>query len=177
MTVGSVVTRYLGVTKHRIFYVAALIFMVVWGGLRYLPAIFGDRYISASLLSMFCAQGMKPLTVKTTDHKCVWCRALKCGGMPSSHAAVVGALATSLGLEYGWASPLFQLAAVLSGIVIYDAITLRRMVGEHSRILKELAQDRADAHFRLGEMAGHTPLEATAGLLLGIICAVLVVCV
>jgi len=95
--------------------------------------------------------------------------------MPSSHAAVSAALATSLGLDYGWTSPIFQTAAVLGGIVIYDSVTLRRVVGEHSRLIKEMVCDKSRRVPLLGEMIGHTPLEASVGAFCGILCALLVV--
>jgi hypothetical protein len=124
---------------------------------------------------MICAQGMKPLTTKTETDRIPWWRITQSGGMPSSHSAVVAALTTSIGLELGWASPVFQVAAVLGGIVIYDAITLRRVVGEHTRVLKERLHGVADDSFLWEDGVGHTPIEAMAGLLLGILCAVLVV--
>jgi acid phosphatase family membrane protein YuiD len=124
---------------------------------------------------MICAQGMKPFTARTDSDRIPWWRITQSGGMPSSHSAVVAALATSLGLEHGWASPAFQVAAVLGGIVIYDAITLRRVVGEHTRVLKERFQGVADNTFLWENGVGHTPLEASVGLLLGVLCAVLVV--
>lgn len=176
MIVGSVVARIWNIRKTRIFYLAAMGSLFVWGGLRYLPMLVHDRYILSGLLSIFCAQGMKPITVKTGNSGLAWKKALRCGGMPSSHAAVAASLAASLGFEFGWTSPLFQVAAVLGSIVIYDAITLRRVVGEHSILLKELVKNRTNRAFPLlGEMVGHTPLEASMGVLIGIICAALVV--
>ncbi len=175
MTVGGVVTRVWGIARRRAIYIVALVSMVLWGGLRFLPPIVHDRYILSSLLSMICAQGMKPFTARTESNTILWSRITQCGGMPSSHAAVAAALATSLGLEYGWVSPLFQIAAVLGGIVIYDAITLRRVVGEHTRVLKERLQGVATDSYLWEDGVGHTPLEASVGLLLGILCAVLVV--
>jgi len=124
---------------------------------------------------MICAQGMKPFTARSESERFPWWRITQSGGMPSSHSAVVAALTASLGLELGWASPAFQVAAVLGGIVVYDAITLRRVVGEHTRVLKERLQGVADNSFLWENGVGHTPLEASVGLLLGVLCAVLVV--
>jgi acid phosphatase family membrane protein YuiD len=124
---------------------------------------------------MICAQGMKPFTAKSDSDAIPWHRFAQSGGMPSSHSAVVAALATSVGLEHGWASPAFQVAAVLGGIVVYDAITLRRVVGEHTKVLKQRLQGVADDSFLWEDAVGHTPLEASVGLLLGVVCAVLVV--
>ena len=124
---------------------------------------------------MICAQGMKLFTARNESDGIPWYRVTQFGGMPSSHTAVAAALATSLGLDLGWASPAFQIAAVLGGIVVYDAITLRRVVGEHTRVLKERLHGVADDSFLWEDGVGHTPLEASVGLLLGILCAVLVV--
>ncbi len=140
-----------------------------------MPPILHDSYILSSLLSMICAQGMKLFTSRNESEGIPWHRVTQCGGMPSSHTAVAAALATSLGLDLGWASPTFQVAAVLGGIVVYDAITLRRVVGEHTRVLKERLHGVADDSFLWEDGVGHTPLEASVGLLLGILCAVLVV--
>ncbi len=153
-----------------------MIGMILWGGLRFLPPIFHDNYILSSVLSMICAQGMKPFTGRTDDdNRIPWWRITQCGGMPSAHAAVAAALTTSLGLERGWTSGLFQIAAVLGGIVVYDAVSLRRIVGEHTRVLKERFHEATDNSFLWAETVGHTPLEASVGLLLGVLCAVLVV--
>ena len=175
MSVGSVVTRAWEITRRRLIYIIALIGTVLWGGLRFLPPILHDSYILSSLLSMICAQGMKLFTARNDSDGIPWYRVAQCGGMPSSHTAVVAALATSIGLDLGWASPAFQVAAVLGGIVVYDAITLRRVVGEHTRVLKERLHEVADDSFLWEDGVGHTPLEASVGLLLGILCAVLVV--
>lgn len=175
MTEGTVLSRILGLTRSRIFYLLALLSAVLWGGLRFLPLLFQEPYILSGLLSIFCTQGMKPFTFKSGNNRIAWRQAFRCGGMPSAHAAVTAALATAMGLDYGWSSPLFQVTAVLGGIVIYDAVTLRRMVGEHSRIIKEMVYDKYSNVPLLGEMIGHTPLEASAGVLCGICCALLVV--
>ncbi|MDH7576609.1 MAG: divergent PAP2 family protein [Bacillota bacterium] len=176
MTVGSVVTRILSFARHRLFYILAVMSMVLWGGPRFLPVLFHDRYILSSLLSVFCSQGMKPFTAARTEKDgFAWGRAFRCGGMPSSHAAVAAALTTSLGIDYGWNSPFFQIAAVLGGIVIYDAVTLRRVVGEHSRLLKEMIREKTKVCPLFGEMVGHTLPEASVGILIGVLCAVVVV--
>lgn len=176
MTVGSVMARLLSFTRHRLFYILAVMSMALWGGPRVLPVLFQDRYLLSGILSIFCAQGMKPFTAaRNGGEGFAWRRVFKCGGMPSSHAAVAAALATSLGIDYGWTSPLFQIAAVLGGIVVYDAVTLRRVVGEHSRLLKELLREKTKVCPFFGEMIGHTLTEASVGILIGVLCAIAVV--
>ncbi len=173
---GSVVARILSLTRRRLFYILVVASMVLWGGPCVLPVFFHDRYLLSGLLSIFCSQGMKPFTTVIPGQEgFAWARAFGCGGMPSSHAAVAAALATSLGMDYGWTSPFFQIAAVMGGIVIYDAVTLRRIVGEHSRLLKEMVREKTKSCPLFGEMVGHTLPEASVGVLIGVLCAVLVV--
>jgi hypothetical protein len=70
---------------------------------------------------------------------------------------------------------------VLSGIIIVDALSVRREVGEHSKTLNEIFADKilgkrlheiVDVKiFR--ELIGHTVFEVFTGFLLGILVAVL----
>jgi acid phosphatase family membrane protein YuiD len=41
--------------------------------------------------------------------------------MPSAHSALVGALATSVGLTMGWSGAEFAIACLFAIIVMYDA--------------------------------------------------------
>ncbi|HEX7119698.1 MAG TPA: divergent PAP2 family protein [Longimicrobiales bacterium] len=94
------------------------------------------------------------------------------GGMPSSHAASVAALATAVGLEEGWRSPVFGVAAFFSLIVMYDAAGIRRAAGRQARILNRMIDDLKAHHViggeRLIELLGHTPLEVFTGTAYGI---------
>lgn len=94
------------------------------------------------------------------------------GGMPSSHAAAVAALATTVGLEHGWNSPLFGIAAFFSMVVMYDAAGIRRAAGRQARVLNRMIDDLKAHHViegdRLRELLGHTPLEVIAGTAYGI---------
>ena len=60
------------------------------------------------------------------------------GGMPSSHSALVVALAITVGIETGFDSPLFAVSAVLAMIVMYDAAGVRQAAG------KQAAEDQSD---------------------------------
>ncbi|PWZ17796.1 putative membrane protein YuiD [Zea mays] len=57
------------------------------------------------------------------------------GGMPSTHSASVVAVATSLGLERGFADSIFGMSVVFAAIVMYDAQGVRREVGNHAKVL------------------------------------------
>ncbi len=97
----------------------------------------------------------------------------KSGNMPSSHSALMISLLTVIGLKDGTGSALFATVAVLSLIVIYDAVNVRRAVGEQGLVLAELAQ-KAGIKRPFHLAMGHRITEVTAGALLGVISAMLV---
>jgi hypothetical protein len=98
------------------------------------------------------------------------------GGMPSSHAAGASCLATATGLQYGFDSAFFALAAFFALVVMFDAQGVRRATGKQARILNKITEDiywqgRIDEG-RLRELVGHTPIEVIVGFFLGIAIAV-----
>ena len=63
------------------------------------------------------------------------------GGMPSSHSALVTALATRVGSDYGVDSGLFAIAAIFAAVVLYDASGVRRAVSHQARILNQILDE------------------------------------
>lgn len=99
------------------------------------------------------------------------------GGMPSSHAAGVTALATTIGLEHGFKSSLFAIASVFALITMFDAQGVRRAAGLQAGILNKVMDDmywkgRIESN-RLVELLGHSPFQVLVGLLLGLILALM----
>lgn len=107
-----------------------------------------------------------------------WVLLLRAGSMPSSHSALVASVAHATGLFVGFASPLFALALTLAVIVIYDATGIRLQAGKHAEIINRIVRDTVKGkrtnEKQLKEVLGHTPLEALAGTLLGIVVAQLI---
>lgn len=99
------------------------------------------------------------------------------GGMPSSHSAIVSALATSVALIEGLGSVAFGISAILALVVMYDAAGVRQSVGKQSvvlnRIIRELRLRRPITELErdLREFIGHTSFQVIAGGLLGIVVA------
>ena len=107
------------------------------------------------------------------------------GGMPSSHSALVSALATAVGLTEGFDAPDAMIAVGFGLLVLCDAATLRRAAGEHAKLLNRIVAklndgldeaDRLEAE-RLRERLGHSRREVIAGMVFGIavaffVCAV-----
>ncbi|MEX2502740.1 MAG: divergent PAP2 family protein [Trueperaceae bacterium] len=125
------------------------------------------------------AQVLKVLLVAWTEQRFAPDRLLETGGMPSSHSAAVTALAIALGVEYGWDSPWFAVAAVFGGIVMYDATGIRRAAGMQAKMINDLVEELAhlfDAGFEpqaLKTLLGHTYPQVLVGSLLGVLTAVL----
>lgn len=99
------------------------------------------------------------------------------GGMPSSHAAGVSALSTSIGVSYGFDSALFAVTLVFTLIVLFDAQGVRFSTGKMAEILNKMLDDiywkkRMDDK-QLKEFLGHTPVEVFAGIALGILVSLL----
>jgi len=99
------------------------------------------------------------------------------GGMPSSHAAGVSALSTSIGVAYGFDSALFAVTLVFTLVVLFDSQGVRFSTGKMAGVLNKMLDDiywkkRLDDK-QLKEFLGHTPIEVFAGIALGIIVSLL----
>jgi len=95
------------------------------------------------------------------------------GGMPSSHAAFVSALAVAVAVIEGLDSVAFAIAAVFALVIIYDAGGVRRSVGQQAavlnRVLRELRLRRPAIELGrdLRELIGHTRLQVIVGVIIG----------
>jgi acid phosphatase family membrane protein YuiD len=89
------------------------------------------------------------------------------GGLPSNHSAIVSSMAALVTLKEGIGHPAFGVAITLAFIVMLDANSLRRQVGNHAVSINKLAAGAAD-HQTLRERMGHTPMEVVAGIAVGI---------
>jgi hypothetical protein len=102
---------------------------------------------------------------------------LKSGGMPSSHTALVCALATTVAIIDGLNSITFAITAILAMVVMYDAAGVRQVVSQQSTILNRIVKDlmekrpRTEVERDLREFIGHTPFQVIAGAALGIFVA------
>jgi hypothetical protein len=96
------------------------------------------------------------------------------GGFPSSHSAFVTALTTSVAIQSGITSDVTAVAAVLSIIVIYDSLRLRGQVERQAELLNRLRDRHFPEEERLNERVGHTVPEVAAGVLYGLLVAILI---
>jgi len=133
--------------------------------------IFKNKILIATLSAWVIAQTIKVTLGVIRQKKFDFRWFVGTGGMPSSHAAGASCLATAIGLEYGFNSVHFALAASFAIVVMFDAQGVRRASGRQARILNKLMEDiywkGRIPEGRLRELIGHTPIEVLAGFLLG----------
>ncbi|AHB89138.1 protein of unknown function DUF212 [Thermosynechococcus sp. NK55a] len=146
-------------------------------GLRELLA---NHVLWVAFAASAIAQMLK-LLIDIAKHRKLNFRVLvETGGMPSSHSALVTALATGVGRQRGWDSIEFAIAIVFACIVMYDAAGVRQAAGKQARILNQIVDEffqdgheLAEAHLK--ELLGHTPIQVIAGSALGVAIAWLAV--
>jgi acid phosphatase family membrane protein YuiD len=131
-----------------------------------------NQTLMASTLAWLVAQVLKVVVDTAADRRLNFSRWASAGGMPSSHAALVSAIATAIGLRNGFQSDLFALAAIFAGVVMYDAAGVRRAASIQARILNQIIDELYQGHpireQRLRELLGHTPVEVIVGAAIGI---------
>jgi acid phosphatase family membrane protein YuiD len=138
-----------------------------------------NRVLFVALAGWFVAQALKVVLELTRHRRLDAARLTGAGGMPSSHSALVTALAAAVARDpaYGLSSPLFAIAAIFAGVVMYDAAGVRQAVSIQARLLNRMMDDffahRGLDQKRLRELIGHTPRQVIAGAFLGIAIGVL----
>ncbi|MBR1470895.1 MAG: divergent PAP2 family protein [Lachnospiraceae bacterium] len=144
----------------------------------YINELSNNAALMCAIICWFVAQVLKTILHTVLTRSFIPERLVGTGGMPSSHSATVCGLATAVFLKNGPASSQFAIAAILAGVVMYDALGIRRQAGKHAQILNELIEnvdrfqdidwETLSPDERLKEFLGHTPLQVLAGLILGI---------
>ena len=135
--------------------------------------IYEYRYLIIPFATWFFIQLFKLIYDLVTTKKFNFKRILGAGGMPSSHSAVVIALATMIGKNYGVNSAIFGLSLVFSFVVMYDAAGVRRAAGKQAKLLNKIVQTpgltNVEVTEKLQEVLGHTPVQVFVGALIGLI--------
>ena len=130
----------------------------------WLRELISNRFLLTGVSSWLWAQILKTILHALVTHRLDLSRLIGDGGMPSGHSATVSSLAV---------------AAVLAVIVCKDAMGVRLETGRQAAIINEIVKAFDDlstgklSEVKLKEFVGHTPIQVLAGILLGIINAVL----
>ncbi len=140
-----------------------------------------DNYMLVSAItSWFTAQVIKTAIDAYFNKGINWERMTGSGGMPSSHSSFVVSIATSAAIQYGLSSSIFAVCFVLSSVVMYDAMGVRRETGKQAVLLNKILEDNPfnwkpeEFEMKLKEYVGHTPLQVLMGAILGIVMAFVV---
>ena len=96
------------------------------------------------------------------------------GGMPSSHAATSVAVWSVILFKDGPSSGLFGLATLVTLIICYDAVKVRRSVGEQGRAIHQIIKEQHLKIILPRAAKGHTPVELLAGSILGVLVGLVV---
>lgn len=137
-----------------------------------------NKVLLSAILGWVTAQVLKTIinTLLTKEFNPE--RLVGSGGMPSSHSATVTSLTTASAIIYGFSSFEFAVSFVLTTIVLYDAMGVRRETGRQSKLLNLMVrtfnhEKKTLPEELLREYIGHTPLQVLAGSILGIIIAII----
>ncbi|MEA4892382.1 MAG: divergent PAP2 family protein [Peptococcaceae bacterium] len=139
--------------------------------------LLANKILISAVAAWLAAQGIKTALYSLINKKFSWERLTGSGGMPSSHAATVCALATASALEYGLSSFEFAVSLILAAVVMYDARGVRYESGRQATVLNWILS-RMEPHpeekpiDQLKEFIGHTLLQVVMGAILGIAVAV-----
>lgn len=139
-----------------------------------LSEIITNKVFIIPICSWAIAQSLKVIITLIREKRLDLRYLIVSGGMPSAHAALVSALATSVALIQGLGSVAFGVSAILALVVVYDAAGIRQSVGKQSvalnRIMRELRLRRLITELErdLREFIGHTQFQVIIGGLLGI---------
>lgn len=141
-----------------------------------------NQIITVSILSWFIAQVLKTIINFILLGKFQVERMWGDGGMPSAHSATVCAMAIAAGRSMGFDSAIFAVAAIVAIITMHDAMGVRYETGEQAKVLNQMIENWITLseknvpflqNMHLKEMVGHTPLQVSAGFLVGVIVGLL----
>ncbi len=151
--------------------------------MQYLTALSQNAPLMCAVINWFVAQVLKTFLHTIVTRSFIPERLVGTGGMPSSHSATVCGLATAIFMKEGPQSAEFAVAAILAGVVMYDALGIRRQAGKHAQIINEMIEnvdsfqtidwESLSPDERLKEFLGHTPLQVLMGMILGIVLSLL----
>jgi len=134
-----------------------------------------NKIFIITVLTWLIAQFIKVIIGILNERKFNFKWFIGTGGMPSSHCAGVTALATCVGMRFGYESGIFAVALIFALVTMFDAQGVRRSTGKQAEILNKMFEDlyfqKPIKENRLLEFIGHTPVQVFAGLALGITCA------
>lgn len=133
--------------------------MEEFGGLIAFVAGWLLAQLGKMLIALAQGKGLKGIAESVT----------KSGGMPSGHTSSFMALSMYFGMKNGFTSDIFVLAICMTAIIVYDAVNVRKAVGEQAKVLVDIVTEHKCRGKKLKVVEGHTVLQVIIGGLLGIL--------
>ncbi len=133
-------------------------------------------YIIVPIVAWVVSQGAKYIYAAMREKSIkVFSNIYMSGNMPSAHSATVFSLTTIIGLKEGVTTSIFAVALILSVIVMYDAMMVRRAVGEQGEYIKKIINNSSSKITKQPFFAkGHKPIEVAVGAIIGATVAIVV---
>ncbi len=138
--------------------------------------IFNNPVFLSAVFSWFITQFIKTLIIMLKPVQMplryyisilLW----RTGGMPSSHSAMVSALATAIGFKEGFNTSLFIAVFGYGMLVVRDAVGVRRSAGMQARTLNKMGfelQEKLGINYKpVKEISGHSFSEVLIGIIIG----------
>lgn len=148
--------------------------------MNWFAGLLRNPFFLTATTSWLVAQVLKTIIHSIINRKFDYHRLFGDGGMPSGHSATVTSLGMLVSLVYGTDSLQFAICAILAIIVCHDAMGVRLETGKQAMVLNELIEmfenmSNTDIlpEVKLKEFVGHTPIQVLAGILVGIINAII----
>jgi len=143
------------------------------GSMHHLTDLLHNALLVNAVLSWALAQLLKTVVYAVANRRFEWERLLGDGGWPSGHSATVASMAMASALIYGTGSFQFAITMILAIIVCHDAMGVRLETGKQAIVINEIVESLLDANklpeVKLKEFVGHTPIQVTIGILIGIL--------
>ena len=137
----------------------------------------------AGVISAVLAQALKPFFNYIKTHEWNWSLLKDSGGFPSSHSAMVSALALAVGIQERFSSTIFAVTLTVAVIVVYDAANVRYYSGQNIKITQQLVKDiheKLDVDLdspiyqtKVKNVLGHKWIEVIGGIILGMLVALI----
>lgn len=135
--------------------------------------IIHNKCLTVPIILWCVVQVSKLLLELIINKKINFKRLVGAGGMPSSHSAIVCALASCIGKAYGFDSGVFAISLIFAFVVMYDACGVRRAAGKQAGILNKIldtpGMSTVEVQEKLIEALGHTPIQVFVGAFIGFV--------
>lgn len=103
-----------------------------------LQALTSNDLVNLCFFAWAAAQVLKTIINWVLTKKLSFERLVGAGGMPSAHSALVVSLTIGIARQEGFRSALFAMALAFAGIVMYDAMGVRRAAGEQAKVINKM---------------------------------------